>query len=143
MLATAAEFYLRQNREPQKVLDYSSKLVELVNTKAKPDLVSDADWQKRKDHLLGWGQWMTGVVYCTQEKFGEANKVLRAALPLLEGDDEYKAGALFNLGIANSHLKNYADAAKFFEQCAAGKSPYQATCADNLKGIRARNRVAK
>jgi tetratricopeptide (TPR) repeat protein len=143
MLATAGDFYLRQNREPQKVLDYSSKLLELVNTKAKPDAVSDADWQKWKNHLLGWGQWMTGVVYCTQGKFGEANKVLRAALPLLEGNDEYKAGALFNLGIANSHLKNVADALKFFEQCVAIKSPYQPTCTDNLKAIRSTYRVVK
>lgn len=143
MLATTGDFYLRQNREAQKVLDYSSKLLELVNTKAKPDAVSDADWQKWKNHLLGWGQWMTGVEYCAQSRFDEANKVLRAALPLLEGNDEYKAGALFNLGIANSHLKNLADAAKFFEQCVAIKSPYQPPCADNLKGIRATHRVVK
>jgi tetratricopeptide (TPR) repeat protein len=56
MLATAGDFYLRQNREPQKVLDYSSKLIELVNTKPKPDGVSDADWQKGKDYFLGLAQ---------------------------------------------------------------------------------------
>jgi len=143
MLATAGDFYLRQNREPQKVLDYSSKLIELVNSKPKPDGVSDADWQKGRDYLLGWGQWMTGVLYCSQSRFGEANKVLRAALPLLEGNDEQKAGALYNLGIANSHLKNVADAVKFFEQCAAIKSPYQPTCTDNLKAIRSTYRVVK
>jgi tetratricopeptide (TPR) repeat protein len=143
MLATAGDFYLRQNREPQKVLDYSSKLIELVNTRSKPDGVSDADWQKSKNYFLGTGQWMVGVVYCSQSKFSEANKVLRTALPLLEGNDETKAGALFNLGIANSHLRNYADAAKFFEQCIAIKSPYQPTCTDNLKAIRSTYRVVK
>jgi tetratricopeptide (TPR) repeat protein len=143
MLATAGDFYLRQNREPQKVLDYSARLLESVNAKAKPDLVSDADWQKWKNRLVGWGQWMTGVEYCAQGKYGEANQVLRAALPLLEGNTEYKVGALFNLGIANSHLKNVVDAAKFFEQCAAIQSPYQPTCTDNLKAIRATHRVVK
>jgi tetratricopeptide (TPR) repeat protein len=143
MLATAGDFYLRQNREPQKVLDYSAKLLDSVNAKAKPDLVSDADWQKWKNHLIGWGQWMTGVEYCAQAKYGEANTVLRAALPLLEGNDEYKVGALYNLGIANSHLKNVPDAAKFFEQCAAIKSPYQSTCTDNLKASRSTHRIVK
>ena len=143
MLATAGDFYLRQNQEPQKVLDYSSKLIELVNTKPKPDGVSDADWRKGKDYFLGLGQWMTGVLYCSQGKFAEADKALRAALPLLEGNDENKAGALFNLGIANSHLKNLADAVKFFEQCIAIKSPYQPTCTDNLKAIRSTHRVVK
>ncbi len=143
MVATTAEFYLRQNREPQKVLDYSSKLLEMVNAKSKPAGVSDTDWQKWKDHFVGWGQWMTGVEYCAQSKFGEANKVLRAALPLLEGKDEYKAGALFNLGIANSHLRNVGDATRFFEQCVTLATPYQATCKDNLKAIRATYRVVK
>ena len=143
MLATAADFYLRQNREPQKVLDYSSKLIELVNTKPRPEGVGDADWQKSKDYFLGLGQWIAGVLYCSQGKFGEADKALRVALPLLEGNDENKAGALFNLGIANSHLKNLADAVKFFEQCIAIKSPYQPTCTDNLKAIRSTYRVVR
>jgi tetratricopeptide (TPR) repeat protein len=143
MLATAGDFYLRQNQEPQKVLDYSSKLIELVNTKPKPDGLSDADWQKGKDYFLGLAQWMTGVVDCSQGKFGEANTALRAALPLVEGNDENKAGALFNLGIANSHLKNLADAVKFFEQCIAIKSPYVAKCTDNLKAIRSTYRVVR
>lgn len=143
MLATAGDFYLRQNREPQKVVDYSSKLIELVSATSKPDGVSDADWQKTQKYFLGLGQWMMGVVYCSQSKFGEANKVLRTALPLLEGNDETKAGALFNLGIANSHLRNLADAVKYFEECAAIKSPYQPKCTENLKSIRSSYRVVK
>lgn len=143
MLATASDFYLHQNREPQKVLDYSSKLIELVNTKTKPAGVSDADWEKGKNYLLGWGLWMTGAVYGSQSKFGEANKVLRAALPLLEGNDDNKAGALYNLGVANSQLKNVGDAAKFYEQCSAIKTAYQRPCADNLKAIRSTHRVVK
>ena len=143
MLGTVADSYLHQNKEPQKVLDYSSKLIEMVNTKTKPDGVSDADWQKRKDYLLGWGMWMTGAIYGSQGKFAEANKVLRAALPLLEGSDENKAGALYNLGIANTQLRNYGDAIKFYEQCIAIKSPYQPYATEHLKTIRATYRVVK
>jgi len=143
MLATTGDYILRQNSDPQKVLDYSSKLIAMVNARAKPDGVSDADWLKYKNHFLGWGDWMTGVTYCVQKKFGDANKVLREALPMLEGNDEYKAGALFNLGIANSQLKNVADAGKFFEQCTTLTSPYKAMCADNLKKIRATYRVVR
>jgi hypothetical protein len=69
--------------------------------------------------------------------------VLREALPLLEGNDERKAGALYNLGIDNSHLRNVTDAGKFFEQCAALNSPYQTLCADNFKAIRSTYRVVK
>ena len=86
---------------------------------------------------------MTGAVYSSQGKFGEANKVLRTALPLLEGNDENKAGALYNLGIANSQLRNYADAVKFYEQCIAIKSPYQPIAVEHLKQIRSTYRIVK
>ena len=143
MLAAAGDFYLRQNKEPQKVLDYSSKLTDLANTRAKPDGVSDADWQKRKNYFLGYGQWLTGALYSSQGKFSEADKTLKAALPLLEGDDQLKAGALYNIGLANHKLKNVAEALKFYEQCAAIQSPYQAPAAENVKSLRKVYRVVK
>jgi tetratricopeptide (TPR) repeat protein len=143
MVATAGDFTLRQNKDPQKVIDYSSKLVEMVNARTKPATVTDADWQKYRTHFLGWGQWMAGVAYGVQGKYAESNKMLRDALPQLEGREEYKAAALYNLGIANSRLKNLADADKYFDQCAAMSSPYEATCKDNLKAIRATHRVVK
>jgi len=143
MLGTAGDFYLHQNKEPQKVLDYSSKLLELANSRPKPDGVSDTDWQKRKSYLLGWGQWMMGAVYASQGRFNDADKTLRAALPFLEGNDEAKGGALFNLGAVNQKLNNLADAIKFYEQCSAVNSPYQSMATNNLKGLRASHRVVK
>ena len=68
---------------------------------------------------------------------------MREALPLLEGNDEYKAGALFNLGIANSHLRNMAGLGRFFEQCAAYNGPYRAMCTDNLKKTRSTYQIVK
>jgi tetratricopeptide (TPR) repeat protein len=143
MLATASDFYLRQNKEPEKVLDYSSKLVEMANTRAKPDGVSDADWQKRKNYFLGVGQWFTGALYVSQSKFAEGDIALKAALPLLEGNDEIKAGALYNLGIANQGLKKYPEAMKYYEQCTAIQGPYQPLAAGVLKTLRAKYRVVK
>jgi len=143
MLATVSDFYLRQNKEPEKVLGYSSKLVEMANTRAKPDGVSDADWQKRKNYFLGAGQWFTGALYVSQSKFAEGDKALRAALPLLEGNDDLKAGALYNLGIANQGLKKYTEAMKFYEQCTAIQGPYQPLAAGVLKTLKAKYRVVQ
>ncbi len=143
MLAAAGDFYLRQNKEPQKVLDYSSKLIDMANTRPKPNGVSDADWQKRKSYFLGFGQWLAGALYSSQGKYSEADKTLRAALPLLEGNDEIKAGALYNIGLANHRLKNVGEALKFYEQCAAIQSPYQPLAAENLKSLRAVYRTVK
>lgn len=143
MLASVSDFYMRQNKEPQKVLDYSSKLIELASTRPKPDGVSDADWQKRKNYFLGAGHWFTGALLVSQSKYAEGDKSLRTALPLLDGNDEIKAGALYNLGIANQGLKNYPEAMKFYEQCAAIQSPFQPLAANVLKTLKAKYRVVK
>jgi tetratricopeptide (TPR) repeat protein len=143
MLASASDFYLRQNKEPQKVLDYSSKLMQLAATRPKPDGVSDADWEKHKNYFLGAAHWFTGALLVSQTKYAEGDKELRAALPLLEGNNDVKAGALYNLGIANQGLKNYPEAMKFYEQCTAIQGPFQPLAANVLKTLKAKYRVVK
>ena len=86
---------------------------------------------------------MTGALYSSQGKFTEADTELRTALPLLEGNDQIKAGALFNLGLANQKLNKLEDAVKFYEQCITIQSPYQSLAAGNLKGLKSRYRVLK
>jgi tetratricopeptide (TPR) repeat protein len=143
MLASASDFHLRQNKEPQKVFDYSSKLMQLAATRPKPDGVSDSDWEKRKNYFLGAAHWFTGALLVSQTKYAEGDKELRAALPLLEGNNEVKAGALYNLGIANQGLKNYPEAMKFYEQCTAIQGPFQPLAASVLKTLKAKYRVVK
>ena len=143
IFAFLGDYYLRQNKEFDKVLAYSAKLIELVNSRPKPEGISDADWLKRKDQLLGLGYWMTGAVQSLQNKYADADKSLRAALPHLEGNEDLKSGALFHLGVANYKLTNIADAIKFTEQCATMKGPYQAQAAKNLKAIRSEYRVVR
>jgi tetratricopeptide (TPR) repeat protein len=44
MLAYVANDYVEKKRDPDKVVSYSAKIVELMETKPKPEGVSDADW---------------------------------------------------------------------------------------------------
>src|SRR5262249_25830723 len=44
MLAFAANQYVEKKRDPDKVIAYSAKIVELMDTKPKPEGVSDSDW---------------------------------------------------------------------------------------------------
>ena len=75
------------------------------------------------------------------------DKVLGAGLVrkdfLVEGNDQVKAAALYNLGLANQWLKNLADAIKFYEQCTAIDSPFRPLAAGNLKGLKSGYRVIK
>lgn len=147
MLIVVADYYMKKN-DSAKVLTYSSKLVEVMNQKQKPEQVSDADWTKRKNTLIGAGNWMSGMTYASQNKLNEADKSLRSALPLLT-DDQMKAGALYQLGFVNFKLgeasKNVPriqEAYRFSQQCATIKSPYAANASKNAAAMRAKYKVS-
>ncbi len=134
--------YSREKKDQAKTLSYSQKLVEVMQTKAKPEGVSDADWQKKKDTLLGVAYWMEGVSYNGQQQYAQADKALRQALPLVKTDQQLLPIVLFQLGVADFEVgkttKNRAmlqDALKFSQQSAAMKSPVQAEAANNVKTI--------
>lgn len=129
-------------KDEEKIIQYSTKLIEYISAKPKPEGVSEADWQKRKDSILGIGNWMAGTTYGSQKKFAQADKSLRTALPLIQDNEQLMAGALFYLGLSNYQMgrgknaRQVADAVKFMQQCAAIKSPYQGQAAKNAAVMR-------
>lgn len=150
MLLLVAYDYMQKNKEPDKVLGYAGKLVDLMGSKAKPEGVADADWAARKNQFTGLGHYMTGLTLMNQSKLAPADKSLRLALPLVESNADMKAEVLFNLGLANFKMGEASkatdkiiDAIKFNEQCAAIKSRFQAKAAQNLRIIRSQYRVTK
>jgi lipopolysaccharide biosynthesis regulator YciM len=53
MLLVAADYYMNTKKDPAKVLDLSSKLVAMMETKPAPQGVSAADWETKKKNMLG------------------------------------------------------------------------------------------
>ena len=143
ILAFAADQYSQKKRDPDKVIAYSAKIVELMETKPKPDGVSDADWAKKKSTMSGLGHFMSGSTLYTQKKLAAADKELRAALPFVEGNEQLKAATLFYAGLTNYELKNIPEALRFNQLCAAIKSPFQAKANENIKVMRSQAPAAK
>lgn len=148
MLLIAADYHLQKKSEPEKVIAYSNKMVEVMGSKPKPEGVSDADWEKKKNLTLGLGHWMAGITYASQNKFAPADKSLRASLPYIKDDQQLTAQALFYLGLANYKLGDTGkdktrilDALKFNQQCAAIKSPFQAQAQKNIAAIRSQYHI--
>jgi hypothetical protein len=119
-------------------------VVEGLQSKPKPENLSDADLEKKRNALLGGAHFMMGVTYSGQNKFADADKSLRTALPLIAADQQTQAEALFHLGLVNYKLgqaqKNKGrmkDALTFTQQCAAIKSRFQAQARKNLAVIQA------
>jgi len=139
---TFAANYNMERKDWDKSLNYSTKLADLMPNKAKPEDIADADWQKKKQTLLGLAYWMQGVSYNAKNQYPQADKALRQALPSVEGDSQLQPIVLFQLGVADFQLgkasKNRAmmqDALKFSKQSAAMKSPVQAEAQNNVKAI--------
>ena len=66
----------RSARKRRKSSAYSLKLLELLETKAKPEDISDAEWDVKKRHMLGTANWMAGLLFSTQEKFARRGQAL-------------------------------------------------------------------
>ena len=141
-LLIAADYSLQKKNQPEKVIEYSSKLAELLKRKVRPQEISEAAWLQKKDSLLGLAYWMMGVTYSEKGSYADADKALRTALPFLK-DDQISAIGLFHLGLANYQLakagKDKArmrEALSYSELSATTKGPYQAQAQKNVQLIR-------
>jgi tetratricopeptide (TPR) repeat protein len=122
-----AAFAKQQN---DRALALATRLIAAFG-KPKPEVVPDAEWTRKRSILLGRGYWTAGVIYGTRNDYNAADKNLRAALPLIQGNTALMSPALFYLGLSNYQLGKLLlnkvrvlEAAKFSEQCAAIPGPY-------------------
>lgn len=136
-------------KEYDRATERSAQTIAMLAGKAKPEGIGDADWEARKNGLLSRAHYIEGVSYGIQNKHAQADKSLRAGLPFMKGNDQLLAGAYFYLGLANFKLGDsktpdkdrILDALKFNQECAAIKSPFQASAQRNIKAIRAQFQI--
>jgi tetratricopeptide (TPR) repeat protein len=143
MLLVVTDNYLQTKKEPEKVHAYSAKLVDLMAAKPKPEGMSDADWASRRGMITGVAHYMNGKLYYGEKRYPQADKELRAALPLVGSNQAMKAEVLFELGFANYKMEKPQEAANFYRDCAAMNSPFQADAAKSLQGIKTQFRGIK
>ena len=142
LLLMVATHYMSKRTNPDRVITYSNKLVELLNTKPKPAGMDDGEWNRKKANMMGTANWMMGLLYSTQERFAQADHALRAALPHLHNSDMV-AGALYHLGYVNYRLAEQGerlrihDAVRYTTECSQINSAVQKQAIDNLKSMKA------
>jgi len=119
------------HKQSDRALAYANRLVAALSKHPRPEGIPAAQWERKRNAGLGRGYWISGVIYGERSQYAAADKNLRAALPLIQGNDPMMAAALFHLGMANYQLGKMTlsrtrvlEAAKFSEQCAAISSAY-------------------
>jgi len=151
MLLVVTDSYLRNKKDPEKIHAYSTKIVEVMAAKSKPEGTSDADWTAHKNQVTGLAWYMSGKQHAADNKHAQADQDLKKALPLVEASPSLatlKPEVLFLLGLSDYKLasgnpEKAQEAANYFRSCAALKSNYQATAAANLKRIQTEFRGIK
>jgi len=145
MLLAVADSYRIRKKDPDKVLAYCAKALELVASKPKPEGVADAAWQARKKQLSGRAHYLAGLTHISGNRWAEADKELRAALPGIADNQTMTAEALFYLGLANFRMgerecepARILDAVNFTKQAAAISGPYQAPARQNLRAFQSK-----
>jgi hypothetical protein len=136
MLLLLADTYMQQKKQPEKVHTYSAAIPGLMAQKTKPDGMSDADWQTRKNQITGLAHYLNGKLYHNENNFAKADQELRVALPLVETNAALKPEVLYMLAMSNFKLNKPQEAANYFRACAAIKSPYQQLATTNLARVK-------
>ncbi len=137
-----AESYFKAGKDPDRVLSLSKKAVERLNSAEKPEGISAADWARNKTTELTQANYMIGSVSFQAEKWAEANRAFRAALPNLT-DPRFRAQVLNSLGWANYKLRNVTEAIQFYVDCTNIPGPLQQVAAKTLDTITAEYRISK
>jgi len=126
-----------------RVLSYALRILELVQGKPQPADITPAEWDKKKAKFTGWSNWIAGVIYGKQARYGVSDRYLRAALPYIRDDSRLTAAAYFYLGYDNYALageladKGRAiEAVKFSKSCADMDSPFRSLALKNLEALR-------
>jgi hypothetical protein len=118
-------------KQVDRALTYATRLTAALSKRPKPEGVSAADWERKRNSALGRGYWIAGVISGERNQYAAADKNLRAALPLISGD-AMTGPALFYLGVANFNIgkmtnnkAKVVEAGKFSDQAATIAGPYQ------------------
>jgi len=131
-LTVLADNLMAKNR-PDQAYTYATRLVTVMRSKAKPEGVSDEDWNRRKSALISRGYYTAGVTGCMRQAWKDCDTNLRAALPLVGNQPAFTGPAYFYLGVANYQISKITtdrtklqEALKFTQQSAAIAGPMQA-----------------
>jgi hypothetical protein len=128
---------------PAQAQAYATRLTAAMRTKAKPEGISEADWEKKKALFLGQGYYIAGATAAQTQSWKDCDTNLRAAIPYLGSNPSISGPVYFYLGLSNyqlgrltGDLPRIQEGQKFSEQSAAIAGPMQTQAQRNAALIK-------
>ncbi len=125
-------------KSPDRALTYANKLASVAKAKAKPEGVSEAAWEARKNTLLGHAYYDAGAIAGQKQGWVECDRDFKAALPYISKEPSMLGTAYFFLGLCNYQLGKLTQdrtkiqaGQKYSEESAKIPGPMQAQANQN------------
>ena len=142
MFAVMADGALAR-KQFDRAATYGTRLATVMATHPRPEGTPVGDWEARRSQMVGRGNWIAGISYVSLNRFAQADKCLRAALPLIKNDNGLMPAAVFNLGVANYNLARAThdkvmmkQALGFFEQAYQLGGQYGPLAGQNIVAVK-------
>jgi tetratricopeptide (TPR) repeat protein len=142
-LMTVADHDMELEKNLPQTLKYALHILDLVQGNPQPDGITAGEWERKQAKFSGWANWIAGVIYGKQARYGLSDRYLRAALGYIREDMRLTAAAYFYLGYDNYALageladKGRAiEAVRFSKMCADMDSPFRSLALKNLEALR-------
>jgi hypothetical protein len=142
-LMTVADHDMNLEKNLPQTLTYALRILELVQGKPQPAEITQSEWEKKQAKFSGWADWIAGVIYGKQARYGLSDRYLRAALGYVRDNARLTAAAYFYLGYDNYALAGEladkgraTEAVRFSKLCADMDSPFRSLALKNLEALR-------
>jgi len=136
----ALDAVARNWSSPGPALAAANKLVGVIGRKKKPESMSEADWQKTRNDMLGSAYVSAGVLQAGASRWADADRSLKGALPLVGGNSTMLSYAYYYLGVSNYQMgKLTADKSKmqtgiqYTEKAVSTGGPMQGQASNNAQ----------
>ncbi len=134
----ALDAVARNWSSPGAALTAANRLVALLGKIKKPEGMSDTDWQRSKNDMLGSAYTSAGVIHAGQSRYADADRNLKAALPLIAGNSTMLSYAYYYLGVSNYQMgklttdkSRMATGLQYTEKAVATGGPMQGQASNN------------
>jgi len=135
MLLLLSDHYGEKGEQLDKAETYAKKAISSLESAKKPEGVTDEQWTQQKGLQKGLALSSLGQINIEKKDNAQAVENLKAAAPLVKGDDGSYARNQYRLGFALLNLKRNTEAKEAFTQAASVNSPYKALAQEKLKGL--------
>src|SRR5579863_284261 len=121
---------------PGPALAAANRLIGVMGRKKKPEGMSDADWQRTRNDMLGNGYLSAGIIQAGSNRYADADRNLKAALPLVGGASTsyiyyYLGVANYQMGKLTTDKSKMAAGLQYTEKAAGIAGPMQTQASNN------------